>query len=1075
MTITSVTVLNDFSIPITAPIATSVFVPLNGRAIRVVESSGATTCDVSKVTGSILRRGFDSAGAPTTYTDPVNFSMRIRRPFNNTGQFSSDDVPGTFDIAPDVTIFVNDQVTINFAAGFVTGSPATTISSASVIRQDNRPYRQPVSRPISRAYRVYRGATNAFEVAAVGDSPRNKSLVVAVRAFIIDKNGLKGPVGTSASMVVALDAPAGGPSGIAGLCYRMNLSTTGLADGVGQVVYQVIPWVGDTIADSRTFGEVWPTLSAPKSLPCTVDNANNYTAIYALVSQAKTGLAGTSTAGLCTTMAGAIAAATPYVSEAACLAAVKLANNAGSGAPVTILGDAGTGTRTFSRATPHNDCDAAVIVAIPVAGSAAQFGVSETGSYSTGTSWFSQTTYPIVNVPVTITSPTGQWDDAVRYTSGAASGVVAANRLVGRMVDWVGITLDSSFQAASSANNIIADYGATGAPGALPTAATCIVPNYINCRARGNLAGGSANGMMVRTGYPSWYGCSWHGDGSSSSVGVSSGFFAGGINYIGSEFGGCVNLVPPSVAGVILINMAAVSQAFGTPQPTINDVLWGGLAVHSNAGTVSVGPAALRPLRGFASYSIIVRSTNSLSSPIYRVNGDGNLIEIENYYSICRTTAGQRVNEEYQDQGYIPLTKDSVHYYEADEQINHKADTFNAPEGPGTAAQYYSGASSYYKGAMLTDMPGLSAISGDGTTVTATLVAAPPSGVVAGTQIQLTGFPSASTAYNGVYTLVSVSGTTLTWAGTATAAAVLTAVFLTAAGAGLYQANRRIPIVGQLDRTTVTAGGSGYTYATVALSGGGATRQATVNAVLRAGVLAGFYTVDPGVGYTSAPTVTITGDGTGATATAVALLSALVLTNGAYFTDITALTGSNQFNTPYGQQPYRTGSWGTRFFMDSFGNFARHSFNDNAVYGSVNNTFGETGPGNNFYGRGGKLLAYTSGQGWYKRNTGWASAESAQGDPSGTNVTVVNAATVQQGINPANDLGSFVPLSIAAGDSVDSPLVNAIAAGYAPLPQDIYGTPYRNDGTDSAGVANTLVGALPPFVGTRLLLTNVGG
>lgn len=65
----------------------------------------------------------------------------------------------------------------------------------------------------------------------------------------------------------------------------------------------------------------------------------------------------------------------------------------------------------------------------------------------------------------------------------------------------------------------------------------------------------------------------------------------------------------------------------------------------------------------------------------------------------------------------------------------------------------------------------------------------------------------------------------------------------------------------------VGAQGSGYTTATVEISGGGG-QGATATAIIEQGKITGITLVRAGVGYTAAPTVTITGNGTGAAATA---------------------------------------------------------------------------------------------------------------------------------------------------------------------------------------------------------------
>lgn len=73
--------------------------------------------------------------------------------------------------------------------------------------------------------------------------------------------------------------------------------------------------------------------------------------------------------------------------------------------------------------------------------------------------------------------------------------------------------------------------------------------------------------------------------------------------------------------------------------------------------------------------------------------------------------------------------------------------------------------------------------------------------------------------------------------------------------------------VSQVLDIEVDAGGSGYTSATVSITGGGGS-GAAAEAVLSGGAVVAVNVIGGGSGYTSAPTVTITGDGTGATATA---------------------------------------------------------------------------------------------------------------------------------------------------------------------------------------------------------------
>jgi hypothetical protein len=69
---------------------------------------------------------------------------------------------------------------------------------------------------------------------------------------------------------------------------------------------------------------------------------------------------------------------------------------------------------------------------------------------------------------------------------------------------------------------------------------------------------------------------------------------------------------------------------------------------------------------------------------------------------------------------------------------------------------------------------------------------------------------------------------------------------------------------GAIIGANLTAGGAGYTYALVTITGDGA--GATAVAAIAGGVIVGITITGPGAGYTNA-TVTITGDGAGATAT----------------------------------------------------------------------------------------------------------------------------------------------------------------------------------------------------------------
>lgn len=69
-------------------------------------------------------------------------------------------------------------------------------------------------------------------------------------------------------------------------------------------------------------------------------------------------------------------------------------------------------------------------------------------------------------------------------------------------------------------------------------------------------------------------------------------------------------------------------------------------------------------------------------------------------------------------------------------------------------------------------------------------------------------------------------------------------------------------------KVSITNGGSGYTAATVSVSGGSPVEAAEIEATVANGEVSILNLTNPGRGYSSAPTITISGDGADATATA---------------------------------------------------------------------------------------------------------------------------------------------------------------------------------------------------------------
>lgn len=121
----------------------------------------------------------------------------------------------------------------------------------------------------------------------------------------------------------------------------------------------------------------------------------------------------------------------------------------------------------------------------------------------------------------------------------------------------------------------------------------------------------------------------------------------------------------------------------------------------------------------------------------------------------------------------------------------------------------------------------------------------------------------------------------------------------------------------------------------------------------------------------------------------------------------------------FGRNPIRTGNWAIRNAVGDLGNVIA-----NSADGALTLPLPTNGFAPEKLGRGGGLATdYTT---YYKNPTG------------GGTFTV-------------SQLGDYRPKSIAAGDAVDSPLLNRIPSGAAVVPFDLDGNARLNDGTGAAG------------------------
>jgi hypothetical protein len=182
---------------------------------------------------------------------------------------------------------------------------------------------------------------------------------------------------------------------------------------------------------------------------------------------------------------------------------------------------------------------------------------------------------------------------------------------------------------------------------------------------------------------------------------------------------------------------------------------------------------------------------------------------------------------------------------------------------------------------------------------------------------------------------------------------------------------------------TVTAGGSGYTVAntTVVLTGGGGTgASAVVGTVSATGAITTVTLVQPGVGYTSAPTVSfVSATGTGASATAaynIGGISTITVTNpGSLYTSAPAVTfiggggsgatATSVLTAPLVQIP---------FFLNSNVNLHNNSVTGNTAYGDELNSTTPSSAGG---------VVFCDGSDYYNFSYNWVCGNLSTGDGGG--------------------------------------------------------------------------------------------
>jgi len=775
MTVTAVTVLGDSAIGISSPSVLSVLVPTNGWVIRVTTDSTDTSPDPSKLRLSVRSNGHDTNGTPTDVYRNLTGVAHLRRPYNEASSFS----PGTtgiYDVVISDEIFApDDSIDIQFDAGFTSGSTSQSWTG-TVGRLDSSPYPIPIVRHGNAPYnRVSSANDYVGRYSVISRFARNNTQVARVESYF-KQGATSGPTSGIGTMSRSIWTPVGDthPGSIPAQEYAVPMSAAGLADGSMDEYFIVYPWIGNVYrSDTEASCFAWPTLKTCQAFPQIRDYADKHTSIYAFVNS--DGSAGGS-AAIQTSLTDPGAAAS-YADPNAAAIAIEAwnANTANRGAGFT-----------------HNDMSGGVIVFREISGSTRG---TNADTYAIRNSMSGRT---MGLLPIEFRSLSGVASDQVRLRGLKPDGSATSSKIIPLRTRWRGLTFDGT--GTSGAANTILDGSGSSIPNTPFTSANVATIEQINCKAFSNSSAGTSNTIIFRAGIRFLFNFFHDTPTGAGDVGNNPAAYIGIYSCVGSEFTRTTQLAAAACIGlangVRLTNVRlSTTDNGGVLANNWDQNIWYNVRsdhLNPTANQVSIGMS--RPIYwGVGVCNLLIRKCGSNSSPLMSIGADGALYEYKNIVLQHIGGFGQRINVNYNDQGWLALVKRLTMFGCSFHNYNTKRDTFPAGETPvDTNHGVVNTTVIWYKGAIVYDAanPTISSITLSGSTATVTTSAA--HGLTTGDIVRLLG--QTSTAFEGTYSITVTSATTFTYtrASTPTGAASVVGTYWSKLNT-FYQAIQDVP------------------------------------------------------------------------------------------------------------------------------------------------------------------------------------------------------------------------------------------------------------------------------------------
>ena len=633
--------------------------------------------DLSKLSGTGASPGWNRSKvySATNVTRTVALTDKIiRRPFPNETLRIEQAVGSDLDIYAYLTEewFVGDTLSsISIAAGFYTGSTASTLTGAGLTNSSSRAYRMPqISWVGLEPWRRMTGSGLTVEAIVDHHNARDGQPVAAVD-FYVSRSGTTSTASTSA-MVLSDEITTPYRPGV----FRATVPVGALTQGEGDLGATIYPWVGTATWDTNSADfEAFPCVGTPKLYPVNIDTDGSYALAGAYISHTGVQI-GTPTIGLLSAIGPYVPGTTPAYAN------------------IKAIGDA---TRAYNlsaaRARTHDDM-AGIRAVVPSGYQAPLWGATSMGN---------QTTYPPGLGYFGVTREVGSSISNTGLMTNASAPTT--NRAVPSrtILDGVGI-----FPGAAGLTHTITDGSSAGIPTTQPTVAAAVYIVVRDCAGTGN--NDNANAVFSRAGYRWYHRCNFVACGDDI-VSSNAGQFNGLANLHGTTINNDANTVNAicqsgSVIGSALRSCTLITLASGIAP----DIL--GRMVHSTRADMddgagraatalttatqqSTGAARSIGIRGESWVNVLLRKVRTGATagvlgageaPTHQISSDfaaGNVDQpaITNVNRAYLSMAGARANGPYQEAGTLLIAKQVRDIGIAASQLNTKGDVFAGAGG----------------------------------------------------------------------------------------------------------------------------------------------------------------------------------------------------------------------------------------------------------------------------------------------------------------------------------------------------------------------------------------------------------